>query len=231
MGRFINADGMTATGQGFVGNNMFAYCLNNPVNMQDPSGDIAITTLILIGSVIVGAVSAGYTAYKEYQARYSTGQIIGDSVCAGLAAFSIVYSGGMSLYQCYQNYCYLNAIVPVTEISSQSIEKQLQNCAKTANTKVSGNGAVVGTKKHTVFSNEVNRLNNSSLRTEVSFLNGNEVPYGKPGSVRFDAVLFKGKTPVQAWDFKTGSAVLTPKRILEMQEKSGLSGLSISMIK
>ena len=40
-GRFINADAYAATGQGFVGNNMFAYCLNNPVNMMDESGNLA----------------------------------------------------------------------------------------------------------------------------------------------------------------------------------------------
>ncbi len=36
--RFINADGLASTGQGFIGTNMFAYCLNNPVNGRDPSG-------------------------------------------------------------------------------------------------------------------------------------------------------------------------------------------------
>ena len=38
IGRFINADALVATGQGLLGNNMFAYCLNNPVNANDPSG-------------------------------------------------------------------------------------------------------------------------------------------------------------------------------------------------
>ena len=38
MGRFINADAFTATGQGLIGNNMFAYCNNNPVCCSDPSG-------------------------------------------------------------------------------------------------------------------------------------------------------------------------------------------------
>ena len=37
-GRFINADGFVSTGQGVSGNNMFAYCGNNPVNHSDSSG-------------------------------------------------------------------------------------------------------------------------------------------------------------------------------------------------
>ena len=37
-GRFINGDGLVATGQGLLGNNMFAYCGNNPVKRSDSSG-------------------------------------------------------------------------------------------------------------------------------------------------------------------------------------------------
>ena len=38
IGRFINADVFASTGQGLLGNNMFAYCLNNPVNLLDRNG-------------------------------------------------------------------------------------------------------------------------------------------------------------------------------------------------
>ena len=38
--RFINADGYVSTGQGLLGNNMFAYCLNNSVVNEDSSGSI-----------------------------------------------------------------------------------------------------------------------------------------------------------------------------------------------
>ena len=38
VGRFINADEFLSTGQGLLGFNMFAYCLNNPVNFYDPDG-------------------------------------------------------------------------------------------------------------------------------------------------------------------------------------------------
>ena len=38
LGRFINADALVSTGQGILGNNMFAYCCNNPVSRKDASG-------------------------------------------------------------------------------------------------------------------------------------------------------------------------------------------------
>lgn len=38
VGRFLNADSYTSTGQGLLGNNMFAYCNNNPANGYDPCG-------------------------------------------------------------------------------------------------------------------------------------------------------------------------------------------------
>jgi RHS repeat-associated protein len=44
LGRFLNADVYASTGQGLLGNNMFAYCRNNPVSRKDISGrtDVAI---------------------------------------------------------------------------------------------------------------------------------------------------------------------------------------------
>lgn len=85
--------------------------------------------------------------------------------------------------------------------SSANISSQLQSCADTANSKVSGFGHVAGTKKHAVFTAEVNALQNKTLATEVSYLNG---------------------IPIAAWDFKTGTATLTAARIEQMQERSGL---------
>ena len=38
MGRFISSDVYLSTGQGVLGHNSYAYCLNNPVNAEDPTG-------------------------------------------------------------------------------------------------------------------------------------------------------------------------------------------------
>ncbi|MEG1255723.1 RHS repeat-associated core domain-containing protein [Clostridium sp.] len=35
MGRFINADILISIGHGLIGNNIFAYCLNNPTSNRD----------------------------------------------------------------------------------------------------------------------------------------------------------------------------------------------------
>ena len=38
VGRFLSADVLLSTGQGVLGHNTYAYCLNNPVNMKDSLG-------------------------------------------------------------------------------------------------------------------------------------------------------------------------------------------------
>ena len=209
---------------------MFAYCENNPVNNQDPTGEILITTLILIGAAVVGAGVTVYTGVKAREAGCGWGETILHSAINGMMAFFAVYSFGMTAYGCYQEFCYLHGMTPVTEIGGISTEAQLQNCADQANASIHGSGPVVGTQKHSAFAENVNKLGDNSLRTEVSYLNGQEVPYGTKGSIRFDVLQFKNGIPVQAWDFKTGSAVLTSSRIITMQRRSGLS-IPISMIK
>ena len=53
VGRFINPDGYNSTGQGIIGTNMFAYCLNNPAIFSDDAGTIAfIDDLIFLGGVV-----------------------------------------------------------------------------------------------------------------------------------------------------------------------------------
>ena len=63
MGRFINADAYTSTGQGILGNNMFAYCGNNPINMIDITGNSWLAIGIFIGvSTVIGALAGAFTA-------------------------------------------------------------------------------------------------------------------------------------------------------------------------
>ena len=64
IGRFISADVYLSTGQGVLGHNSYAYCLNNPVNMGDPTGTLSFWEKIGIGvaAVLIGAVVVAATA-------------------------------------------------------------------------------------------------------------------------------------------------------------------------
>ena len=48
--RFINADNYAGTGQAFLGFNMFAYCLNNPVQYVDFDGNASFWYFLIIDS-------------------------------------------------------------------------------------------------------------------------------------------------------------------------------------
>ena len=89
MGRFLCADENVSTGQGLLGNNMFAYCRNNPVNRADPTGDIDWGTLF----DGVGLLSVGITACVVAAAVVSGGACLPLLVVAG-ATFM---AGGMTV--------------------------------------------------------------------------------------------------------------------------------------
>lgn len=66
---FINADGLFT--DGFVGSNLFAYCVNDPVNTVDPTGNFAITAtvaLITFGIALVAtALAVGISSSPGFQ--------------------------------------------------------------------------------------------------------------------------------------------------------------------
>ena len=82
IGRFISADSYLSTGDGILGNNMFAYCLNNPVNYADPTGHSAILIALAIGAVL-GGIYGGISAAANDQ-----------NVVAGIAIGAVV--GGLT---------------------------------------------------------------------------------------------------------------------------------------
>ena len=65
MGRFINADSYASTGQGILGNNMFAYCGNNPVIHGDPTG----TCFKVCGMVLIDCCQSNCLDSRYYNAK------------------------------------------------------------------------------------------------------------------------------------------------------------------
>ena len=62
VGRFISADVLLSTGQGVMGYNCYAYCLDNPVCRIDPSGSASIKDLLaFLKNLIEGGGCGGYT--------------------------------------------------------------------------------------------------------------------------------------------------------------------------
>ena len=53
VGRFISSDVLLSTGQGVIGHNAYAHCLNNPVNMSDGCGCMA--ELVMPNNMLAGA--------------------------------------------------------------------------------------------------------------------------------------------------------------------------------
>lgn len=93
MGRFINADVFASTGQGLLGNNMFAYCGNNPICRVDSSGYFFFTVLGTVVGAAFGALDAviqGKTG-DEFTASVVSGAISGG--VSGLAADVLSFTG------------------------------------------------------------------------------------------------------------------------------------------
>ena len=83
--RFINADTYISTGQGFLGNNMFAYCNNNPVVFCDTTGTAPVETIDLDGDGEIDCYVYEYT-YNE-----RTYNVMGTSC-------SVIISGSGRIY-------------------------------------------------------------------------------------------------------------------------------------
>ena len=66
-GRFISADGqLSGVGGELLGNNMFAYCFNNPVNLSDPSGNWPALLRYWAREKLIKGISAGISALSQY---------------------------------------------------------------------------------------------------------------------------------------------------------------------
>lgn len=101
--RFINADVYTSTGQGILGNNMFAYCGNHPVARVDSSGKFFFTVLGAIVGAISGAIDSlamGGTPEEIATSAFAgavSGAISGAGVDIGVAVTAATGGAGVGV--------------------------------------------------------------------------------------------------------------------------------------
>lgn len=94
VGRFLNADGIDflGTDEGLLSYNLFAYCLNDPVNRTDDSGNLSIKNWIKIG---VGAIALGAAiALTVATGGGAAAVAIGVAKVVGSVALSTAVSAG-----------------------------------------------------------------------------------------------------------------------------------------
>ena len=71
--RFVNADDYASTGQGFIGTNMFAYCINNPVGLVDSTGmspSSFESGLLILENSIFGLFESIHSSFFDFPANF-----------------------------------------------------------------------------------------------------------------------------------------------------------------
>ena len=94
-GRFISADNYPSTGQGLTGNNMFAYCGNNPVSRADNSGEFWVTA-VLVSALVAGTISAVTDAVIQAATtgEVDAGQVLIAGVSGAISGACALIPGG-----------------------------------------------------------------------------------------------------------------------------------------
>ncbi|MFM9837592.1 MAG: DUF6443 domain-containing protein [Cyclobacteriaceae bacterium] len=150
-----------------------------------------IATLITDPGAVKDAVVSDF---KENPTKFG-GKVLGNAIMG-------VATGGVA-----------NELKGATGLAK--VEKNLQSAANKASDVVgNGKGPVHGTKVHTEFS----KINVKGTTSEVSYKNGQVVPYGTKGSVRVDKVAGDIKNPKAIYDLKTGGAKVTPADVKKYQQ-------------
>jgi RHS repeat-associated protein len=138
----------------------------------------------------------------------------GEEIIAGLSIFGSSYAINYFSNKSFS----LGNIFRKIKGASKTTQQQLQGFADEANLTVPDKGTVPGTLKHSEFAKQVKGLNDPLIQSEVTYKNGQIVPYGTKGGVRLDVVEYNPNGTIKAvYDLKTGKAGLTNSRIQQIQ--------------
>ena len=145
--RFISADVLLSTGQGVLGHNSFAYCLNNPVNRVDPSGYSSFWDNLKNALTVVAVVAIAVAAVAVIGTRGMALALVGGGVAASAAtaatvataavATGAVAAAGVAAVNIGQNIAYSNNISQRngTPRNNQAQNKQFRDAMREAGIK------------------------------------------------------------------------------------------------
>jgi len=114
----------------------------------------------------------------------------------------------------------------VAAAKKATTEEVLTILATKVDVQVEGRGPVSGTYRHSLFKKEVEAVfgDNPLIKTETTYLAGQEVKYGTKGGVRIDVIEYNPDGSIKAvYDLKTGGAKLTEERISEIRKALRIS--------
>lgn len=234
LGRFMQVDPL-ADQAGQESMTSYHFGLNNPILNNDPYGDCAtcppssweISAMPVVGEAYVEVISEAASGiwnavtspiqtvkglWGAITSPVETATAIKDQVVSdynadpvktinkGMASMTIGLLGDKGMSK-------LKTLGKATDLASD-----LQKAANQALDIVGeGKGPVHGTKVHSEFGKMVDQID--GVTSEISYKDGQVVPYGTKGSVRADAVAGDVNNPSKIYDLKTGNAKLTDKNI------------------
>lgn len=98
IGRFLNVDSYASTGQGFLGYNMFAYGMNNPVNMSDSTGNWPkLSTVLAAVAVTAIAVAAVAITVATCGAAAPALAVAGGGIIGGMSAGAVAAATSLAV--------------------------------------------------------------------------------------------------------------------------------------
>ena len=164
----------------------------------------ALVPIPLLGAAVVGGF-LGLTLVGAVKATIDNNY--------KLAAFrALMFVGG--------SIAVLSAGLPNAEpttLGDTAVSRLLNAVDQATQQNGSGSGPGYGTAVHSSLARIVASWKDPDFTPEVSYLNGRQVPYGTPGSIRVDVVYGPPDQPFAVYDLKTGGASLDLLRVQQIQ--------------
>ena len=190
IGRFINADSYTTTDStGILSANMYAYCENDPVNRNDPTGEIWATVAKIAIGAVVNVVT---TVVSNAIAGAPLTDGIGEAAIEGALTATMGTAGGVAVSVAFSVYKGVKAHKSVKEIATDAVLTSLSTVVG------GGAGKLYGKLK---FNNFINTSSKQAIKRW-----GNSLAQKPMGNLYKNIANWDKKMKRKAIDYYAGDA-------------------------